>query len=285
MKNIRKSVLIRSVVIAAIFCVLGLSWSLKDRLSGNGDETLMSVDSGNPIADGLEGALIEGIRTDAAASTAEEQSAAEGGSELLGSVGMSGTISAYPDRIAEKEKTEEKTEKDVSAASETPEENRKLIYVYVCGEVQKPGVYRCAADARVTDAVELAGGATEQAAALALNLAAPLQDGQMLWLPSQEEYETLRNDVQRPEGELPVCALSPDDGGTEKNAAADGRINLNTAEKEALMTLPGIGAQKAEKIIAYRTEHGGFGSAEEIKQIPGIKQKAYEKLKDRITVQ
>lgn len=260
MKNNRKSVLIRSAVIAAVLCVLGLSWSLRDRLSGDSGETLISADSGNAAMEYAEDVLPAAISTDAAAlGAAAEQFAVSGTAETV-------SVRAVP------------------AVTEAPEEERQLIYVYVCGEVQKPGVYRCAADARVTDAVELAGGATEQAAALALNLAAPLQDGQMLWLPSQEEYEALRQDTQS-RGEFPACVQPADDGGREKDAAADGRINLNTAGKEALMTLPGIGAQKAEKIIAYRTEHGGFGSAEEIKQIPGIKQKAYEKLKDRITVQ
>ena len=72
--------------------------------------------------------------------------------------------------------------------------------------------------------------------------------------------------------------------GSAAQGTADGRVNLNRASKEELMTLPGIGEAKAEAILQYRTEHGGFGSIDEIKQISGIKDGVFEKIKDKITV-
>ncbi len=140
------------------------------------------------------------------------------------------------------------------------------IFVYVCGAVTAPGVYELPEGSRVYEAVGLAGGMTEDAASEYLNLADVLSDGEKVVvprlseLPAEEQYGPLTE--------------------TEEG----GPVDLNHAGKEALMTLPGIGEARAEAIIAYREEHGAFGSPEDIMQVPGIKEAAYEKLKDSITV-
>lgn len=140
-------------------------------------------------------------------------------------------------------------------------------YVYVCGEVMQPGVYEVAEGARVCDVLELAGGLTESAAKEALNQAEPVMDGQMIKVPDEEAYLLQQT-------ESADSAAEPEDG----------RINLNTASKEQLMMLSGIGASKAETILSYREEHGAFKSIEELMNIPGIKNGVFEKIKDNIRV-
>lgn len=140
------------------------------------------------------------------------------------------------------------------------------IWVDVCGEVQHPGVYSLNAGSRVFEAVEAAGGFTEEADTKGLNQAEVLQDGQKLTVWSREEAAKRQEEQKVQETD------------------ADGRVNLNTAAKSELMSLPGIGEVRADAIIAYREAHGGFEGIEEIKQIEGIKDSVFEKIKDRIRV-
>lgn len=150
----------------------------------------------------------------------------------------------------------------------------ELCYVHICGEVAKPGVYELPYGSRIFQAVEAAGGMTEQAAADSVNLAVPVQDGMRVKIPSQEEVESL--------GEEEFHPLSAGAGQETKKGAE--LVNLNTAGSEELMTLNGIGKARAEEIIRYRTENGNFQSIEDIKDIPGIKDALFQKIKDSITV-
>ena len=149
-------------------------------------------------------------------------------------------------------------------------ESDSLCYVYVCGAVEQPGVYLLQSGARVYEAITLAGGLTEDAAGNALNQAEPVLDGQMIQVPTKEE--AARSDAGG-------SAQEPDRMQTE-----DGKININTASAEMLMTLPGVGQSKAESIIAYREEKGTFSSIEAIKNVNGIKDGVYNQIKDKITV-
>lgn len=143
------------------------------------------------------------------------------------------------------------------------------IYVYACGEVRTPGVYELPPDSRVFQVIEAAGGMTENAAESGINQAEKLSDGQQVYVPSGEEVSKQSgqsgNESQVPE---------PDDG----------KVNLNTAAKEELMLLSGIGEVKAEAIIRYREEKGGFTSIEELKEIEGIKDGVFNKVKDQIKI-
>ena len=138
-----------------------------------------------------------------------------------------------------------------------------MIYVHICGEVNNPGVYELPEGSRIFEAVEAAGGFTEDASQSSLNLAQLISDEAQIVILSQAEAEEKAK--------------------LEREQAA-GIINLNTASKEQLMTLPGIGESRAEDIIRYRKESGGFQSIEEIMKVPGIKESAYLKIKDSITV-
>ena len=114
------------------------------------------------------------------------------------------------------------------------EEETDIIYVQVSGAVNHPGVYELPLGSRVFQALELAGGMTQEAQEKSINQAQTLEDGQMIWVPTVEEAAALPE--QQPE------SLAKDDG----------KVNLNTATKEELQTLPGIGEAKAQSIVAWR---------------------------------
>lgn len=145
-------------------------------------------------------------------------------------------------------------------------------YVYVCGAVQSPGVYPIRVGMRTFEALELAGGFTEAADTQWLNLAEAVQDGQRLYVYSQEETAQLKE------------AGISEQAAAEESAQKDEKVNINTADRETLMTLPGIGESKADAILLYRETQGGFSSIEEIQNISGIKNAVFSKIKDRITV-
>lgn len=146
-------------------------------------------------------------------------------------------------------------------------ENNSVIYVYICGQVNEPGVKTCAQGTRLYQLIEQAGGMTETADAVKLNLADVLQDGQKIYVPEI--------------GENSDIYMSSD---TEEKPADAKKININEATQQQLMTLPGIGESKAADIIAYRTEHGKFASIEDIKKVTGIKDAAFSKIKELICV-
>ncbi|MBQ7918716.1 MAG: helix-hairpin-helix domain-containing protein [Lachnospiraceae bacterium] len=149
-------------------------------------------------------------------------------------------------------------------ASVVVTEPPRQIAVYVCGQVLYPGVVYLDEDARAVDAVEAAGGLTEAADAEYINLAARVSDGEKLYIPDVQEGQELRE--------------------REAEAASD-LVNINTADRERLMTLPGIGESKAQDIIAYREECGEFASIEELMNISGIKESLFEKIRDKIVVE
>ncbi len=166
----------------------------------------------------------------------------------------------------------------VSESQETAgsvRETAALCYVHICGQVMNPGVYEMEAGSRIFQAVEAAGGLTDEAAGEFLNMAEIIQDGMKISVPSLEEVE---------KGEAAAVSGYGGLGGVAAPGGQAGKVNLNTAGKEQLMTLRGIGESRAEDIIRYREEHGPFGAIEEIMEISGIKDAAFQKIKDDITV-
>ncbi len=170
---------------------------------------------------------------------------------------------------AEEISGEEVSEKGGSL--EQTEADACRLAVYVCGAVQAPGVYYLPEGSLRVDALEQAGGFAEGAARDYINLAAHLYDGEQIYFPTAEELS---------EGVKFEGTAEPDVQAAEQEPL----VNINTASKEELMTLPGIGESKADDIIAYRTAHGEFENKEDIKQINGIKDGVYQKISDRITV-
>ena len=156
-------------------------------------------------------------------------------------------------------------DENAEASGRTAEEQ---ICIYVCGAVVTPGVYEFIPGARVAEAIMAAGGMTEEAAETYWNQAAVLEDGQKIYVPTKEEAAEEAESQSR--GQI---------------IEQENKINLNTASKEQLMTLSGVGSSRADAIIAYRKEYGGFGSIEDIMKIEGIKEGVFKKMKDKITVE
>lgn len=171
--------------------------------------------------------------------------------------------------------TEAIDEAETAEVSEPPVVT--TILVHVCGAVQREGVYELPTGSRVIDAIDSAGGLTGDAAGEAVNQASVLQDGMKVRIPTKEELETSDGAVQQKVSDVLVIGSGPVE-------VSDGRININTATVEELSTLPGIGAARAQKIIDYREQHGGFAVIEDIMKVSGIKEKAFAQLKDLIKV-
>ena len=176
-------------------------------------------------------------------------------------------------------KDEESLEElSVSAESETEEEGAvpqeeqepaETVYVYVCGAVNAPGGYELKKDARVFEAITLAGGMTAEAAPEAVSQARTVADGEQIYVPTVREVQMQGSGVEDI---------------VTGNADVSGKININTAGKEELMTLTGIGEAKAQSILDYREEHGQFGSIEDLMLIEGIKEGVFNKIKEDITI-
>jgi len=136
--------------------------------------------------------------------------------------------------------------------------------VHVVGQVFKPGLYSLPEGSRVDNAISRAGGPKPRAALEAVNLAAPVADGQQIVVPSRREASRA----------LP--------GGPVAGATPGVRVHLNSATLEQLDELPGVGPVTAQKILDYRTEHGAFASVDELDAVPGIGPATLAELRDLV---
>lgn len=144
-----------------------------------------------------------------------------------------------------------------------------LVTVHVTGAVQRPGLVELPEGSRVADAVALAGGLSPDAAPAGLNLARPVADGEQIAVPV-----------------VPAPGDTGASGGTPPAASAfrpDGRLDLNLATADDLEKLPGIGPVLAERIIAWRDEHGPFHDAGQLREVPGIGERTFQNLADLVT--
>ncbi|MCR4955593.1 MAG: helix-hairpin-helix domain-containing protein [Lachnospiraceae bacterium] len=143
------------------------------------------------------------------------------------------------------------------------EEKTSNIYVQIDGAVKKPGIYEVAKGSRVFQVVELAGGLKKNASTSSVNQAARVKDEQQIYIATVGEEKAALEQSTKEES---------------------GKVNINLADREALMTIPGIGESKADAIINYREENGSFHSIEDLMKISGIKEGVFSKMKDLITV-
>lgn len=160
--------------------------------------------------------------------------------------------------------------KDSSTEKEEKEEplEQDLITVDVKGAVKSPGIYDLPVGSRVNDAVQKAGGLTEQADSKSLNLAQKVSDEALVYVPTKGEE-----------------AVSQQSGsGTASSTSKEKKVNLNKASLEELKQVKGLGGKRAQDIIDHRESNGKFKSVDELKKVSGIGAKTIEKLKDYVTV-
>lgn len=172
--------------------------------------------------------------------------------------------------------------------SDASSEETKTLVVHICGAVSAPGVYELPAGSRIIDAVEAGGGFLPEAEEACCNLAEEIVDGCQIYIMTKTE-SCADGQTEKKAGiqTSPDSDMQTTDRNVRSNSAPaleNGLVNLNTADVAALMTLPGIGESRAKAIISYREQHGAFAQIEDIMKISGIKQAAFSKIKDKITV-
>lgn len=169
---------------------------------------------------------------------------------------------------------------DGGFATEIPETGTTpgILYVYMCGAVANPGVYQLREGSRLYEAVEMAGGLTEDADETCFNLARQLSDGEQIVVLTHEETARLMEEGKYipGQGNADAAVQTPD--------TSSGLVNINTASVSELTTVSGIGESRAQAIIAYREKNGGFRCIEDIKKVDGIKDGLFFRIKDQITV-
>lgn len=160
--------------------------------------------------------------------------------------------------------------KDSSTEKEVKEEpvEQDLITVDVKGAVKSPGIYDLPVGSRVNDAVQKAGGLTEQADSKSLNLAQKVSDEALVYVPTKGEE----------------AASQQTGSGTAYSTSKEKKVNLNKVSLEELKQVKGLGGKRAQDIIDHRETNGKFKSVEELKKVSGIGAKTIEKLKDYVTV-
>lgn len=161
-------------------------------------------------------------------------------------------------------------EETIPMESTAEEAVQQQVFVDIKGAVMYPGVYELQPDKRIFDAIQLAGGYIENADTQLVNHAQKVQDEMVIYIPIKgEQLEDISSNLLM----LPLESQNKSQ-----------KINVNTADAETLATLPGIGPSKAHSILSYREEKGRFQTIDDVRNINGIGDKTFEKIKDYITV-
>ena len=180
----------------------------------------------------------------------------------------------------ESESLETEMQSDLFAEAVSEEQSatseNDMIYVYLCGAVANPDVYEVAAGSRLFEVLEMAGGMTQDADKTYLNLARTVSDGEQIIILTTQETQKMQSDSG--------AAVVTENIESESGGTSDGLININTASIQELTSISGIGESRAQAIITYREQHGNFNDIEGIKEVDGIKDGLFQKIKDKITV-
>lgn len=183
--------------------------------------------------------------------------------------------------VSEEEIENENITKDVIV-------NDKEVVVDIKGAVKKPGVYVISSDLRVNDVIKKAGGLLKNANTNYINLSAKVSDELVIWIYTNEEIKKLQLENNSTEYMIKECNCPIVDNTTCLNSINNGtsgsKVNINTASVDDLQTLEGIGESKAKSIIEYRNTNGKYKTIEDIKNVSGIGDSAFEKIKNNITV-
>lgn len=156
---------------------------------------------------------------------------------------------------------------------------KEKVVIHVVGEVNSPGVVTLEEGARIIDAINAAGGKTEEADLSKINLAYVVEDGTQIYIPRINENLNQVELISTEAGQSVV--INNSNINEEENNT---KVNINTANKEKLETLPGIGETTAQKIIDYREQNGKFTKIEDLQNVSGIGEAKFNSLKDKITV-
>ena len=176
--------------------------------------------------------------------------------------------------------TSRKETSQADPSTTAPSETVSTVQVYLCGAVRNPGVYTVVAGTILNDAVEKAGGFTEDAAVANLNLVFVISSNTSFYIPTVKEVESGQadgSDVIRGKGTF----IWGGEGNASEKAPA--KVNINTADLAALQTLPGIGEATARSIIEYRSKNP-FKKPEDLKKVSGIGDSKFERVKAFVTV-
>lgn len=169
------------------------------------------------------------------------------------------------------------------------EEKPTIFKVDIKGEVNVPGIYSLSNDSRIIDVIEKAGGLTEQADTSVINLSKKISDEMVIIIYSEQEVRDFEK-TKEIEKQVEEKCVQKDENSLKNDACIttntipSGKVNINTASKEELMTLNGIGESKANDIIKYRETNGNFETIEDIKKIEGIGDSIFAKIQEDITV-
>ena len=155
---------------------------------------------------------------------------------------------------------------------ELPKEEKEVM-IDIKGEIENPGIYEATEDNRVMDIINQAGGLKSDADTSDINLSMKVEDEMVIIVPKKDEEQkeepSIKNDASINKNEIPPVS---------------GKVSINSATKEELMTVKGIGEVKANKIIEYRNTNGKFNSLEELTNVSGIGTKTFEKIKEYLTL-
>ncbi len=184
------------------------------------------------------------------------------------------------DQFNIEEQNLEVEENKIEESNKIEEETTKIV-VHVSGAVRNEGIVELKEKSRIADAIEMVGGVTEDAYMKDVNLATILEDGMKIYIPTKEEVEKQRENTNDSVSKDTNLDIYNNGSNTRKK---NNKVNINTATKEELDTLPGIGESTANKIISYREEKGNFKSIEEIKEVSGIGDSKYEQIKNLIEI-
>ncbi len=188
-------------------------------------------------------------------------------------------IYCYTNAIENTSEEEIENVLEIAQDNTTKETEEKNIFVHIAGCVQKEGMLELSANCRIADAIEKAGGLTQEADLSDINLAYLLEDGMKIYIPNQNERQENNENAENTAKAENTPSMQIQDTNTKQDV-----ININTATQEELDTLPGIGPATATKIIEYRKEKGKFKQKEEIKEVSGIGEAKYEKIKEYISI-
>ena len=192
----------------------------------------------------------------------------------------------------------------IAYENNTKEDNKKLVTVDIKGSVKKQGIYKIEEGSNINDVIKKAGGLLKNATTMDINLSKQVYNEMVIYISSKKEFnnrnisnennksceiaskDTFVNDYNNTTVNKNINKTSNDENNNANQIDNDTNkiININTATKEQLQQIPGIGESKAEKILLYRNENGLFNKKEDIKNVSGIGDSIYEKIKDYITI-